>query len=775
MKRNSTQVTHVINSLSLANVIAFRLITVIVMLLLAINSIFGQLSSGLPAKFGIDGDLKNDYRLSGTFTAAASDDWFKMNSGTGIGVIDTTGTGAFKSSLAAGNNIAFSKGLAMPRYSIQNGYMMVDAKYARDYFGTASGAASDLTTFAGGQKNGDNPSIWVTRPGGASVANKSDIIDAYVHLRRDGSSTTAPNPSHLFAIVGISTTSAIGDRFFDAEFFAAKVEYNSATGIFSNTAPALTGGHTAWQFNLDGTVRTFGDMSLAFDFSATAVGQMYALIWVSHLDWSTVTPKNFAWESGGYYGVTGGYGYARVKAKTGSAPVFGSLNNAITTSTPWGTTAQTLGTSTNNYYSLNYDKAGFGEAAIDLTALGIDQALSPNYDPCLQPYATLLFKSRSSSSFTSSLQDFAGPYQLDPPVPSSAINPPGKLTCSNTSVTLSVQSYSDGAYYYWTNADGSPVTNGVGSTLTVTTPGTYTLNSSAFIGCPGSQESVSVPQDIFKPKATAMASNMLSPSQPTATLMGGDTTASKYSNANGSYQGLAWSWSGPSSYSATVQNPTTSVPGVYTLIVTEISNGCKDTAMTNVLDKSSSVLAASKLTLTADKANVKTVKVNWILRGENASSFELLRSVDGSNFETINSVKADVTANTYEFTFADDVSAITNTEVMYKLKWVTAAGKVEFSNIVRVSLNNKLTSALTIFPNPVVSATSISFTAAVSGSATLQIIDLAGKVVAQQQLTVSRGSNRFMVDGLSALNSGVYTARINNGNQILTTRMLKVK
>ena len=176
----------------------------------------------------------------------------------------------------------------------------------------------------------------------------------------------------MFATVGISTTSAIGDRFFDAEFFCSKLNYKSATGAFSNSGPALTGGHTVWQFNLDGSIKSFGDMALTFDFTSSNVNAMYVMIWVSYLDWSTLSPKNFDFVPYEYIGPWGGYGYARIKAKTGSKAVFGSMNGSQTTSTPWGTTAQTIGSASNSYYSLNYDVAHFGEASIDLTSLGID-------------------------------------------------------------------------------------------------------------------------------------------------------------------------------------------------------------------------------------------------------------------------------------------------------------------------------------------------------------------------------------------------------------------
>lgn len=772
MKTNFTSLTESLPVPTPLAKILNRSLVVVAMLFLLVKASLGQLSPGNPAKFGIDGDLKNDYRLNGSFTAAGSHDWFKMQAGTGMGVIDTTNTSAYKASLAAGNNISFSKGSSVARYSTVDNSILLDARYGRDYFGTSTGAASDLTTFAGGQKNGDNPTAWSTKPGGASVANKADIIDAYVHLRRNGTNMTSTNPSTLFATVGITTTSAIGDRFFDAEFYCSRVSYDNVTGKFSNTGSALTGGHTVWQFNLDGSVKNFGDMALTFDFTSSSVNSMYVMIWVSYTDWATLAPKNFDWTPYGYTGPWGGYGYARIQAKTGTTTVYGSMNGSQVTSTPWGTTAQTLGSASNNYYSLNYDIAQFGEAAIDLTSLGIDPALSAATNNCNPPFTRVIFKSRSSSSFTSALQDFAGPYEfLDAPVPSSSINNPAKLTCSTTSVTLSASSYAAGAYYYWTAADGSAISNSQSSSISVTKPGKYYLSSSAYYGCTETKDSVTVTQDVFQPTATAMASNILTSTATTATLLGGDTTASKYSG----YQGLTWAWSGPSSYSATTQNPTTSTPGIYTLIVTEISNGCKDTAMTNVLDQSANTLASSKIAFAANKAANETVALDWTVRGESVQNFELMRSVNGSEFSVIASFAADVNSPSYQIRYDDDVKGIPAAQLLYKVKFTTATGKIQFSNIETIRLDGFAVSGLNIFPNPVVSAVKISFQTSTAGQATIQLIDATGKVAYQNVVKVNGGTNTISITDFSKMTRGYYLVRIVSGTEISNGKMIITK
>ena len=85
-------------------------------ILLAINSTYvnAQLSNGgTLANFRIDADTKVGYAKFGTTTLLAynNDDWFLPTaySGTGKGVIDTTGASAFRTRLMAGDNISFSR------------------------------------------------------------------------------------------------------------------------------------------------------------------------------------------------------------------------------------------------------------------------------------------------------------------------------------------------------------------------------------------------------------------------------------------------------------------------------------------------------------------------------------------------------------------------------------------------------------------------------------------------------------------------------------------
>jgi hypothetical protein len=66
-----------------------------------------------------------------------------------------------------------------------------------------------------------------------------------------------------------------------------------------------------------------------------------------------------------------------------------------------------------------------------------------------------MVKTRSSSAFNASLQDFTGPYEfLDAPMPAAKINQPALLTCRVASQLLTPATYAEGAYYSWATTNG---------------------------------------------------------------------------------------------------------------------------------------------------------------------------------------------------------------------------------------------------------------------------------------------------------------------------------
>src|SRR5215510_2756463 len=159
-------------------------------LLFLIGPIISQAQGTTPivkANFGVDADLRANY-FNALITGAGDDWWNNGTAGTGRLVIDSTGAAAI---VAAYNSdvspwpvrmSSFWRGMSLPKFTIWNNRLWLDAIFVRDYHGT------DTTVFTVSSKNGESPALW--NPGIQAIPDKNDILDTYMHIRRAG-----PNPT----------------------------------------------------------------------------------------------------------------------------------------------------------------------------------------------------------------------------------------------------------------------------------------------------------------------------------------------------------------------------------------------------------------------------------------------------------------------------------------------------------------------------------------------------------------------------------------------------
>jgi len=332
-------------------------------------------------------------------------------------------------------------------------------------------------------------------------------------------------------------------------------------------------------------------MIVAINFSPGSVPVVDLRIWVSQTTVSTVTPAYFNF-TGTFDGASASptYGYASIVSKAGTTAWGSGISNYSTTaaqdttySTPWGT-----GNSTGaNNWGAQYQSQQFIEVGLNLTRIGVDPALYSALSPCQSLFSNIFFKSRSSNSFTSNMQDFVTPLVfLRDPVMDYGVKP-DTLRCNHTTGTIKITNNTTMGYYTWQTANG--VISGASSDssqLNITKPGTYIVSSSPAQGCPATRkDTVVIPIDTFPPVASVVVTLVGGlTSTGYLQLYGGNTTASNYATPFGGSQGLLWNWSGPHSFGSTVQNPRTvdTAWGTYQLIVTEKRNGCTAMASQNV-------------------------------------------------------------------------------------------------------------------------------------------------------------------------------------------------
>jgi hypothetical protein len=518
----------------------------------------------------------------------AGDDWF--SDAPNRRVIDTTNASYYRSLMQAGTNISFSKRMAVPLYTKLNGTLWLDATYGRDF--SAASFLKDSTTFTNACKNGDNPITW--NGGVSSFPNKNDLVDVYAHMRRAGLTIH----DSLWFFTGVSTYGTVGSSYYDVELYKNTFSYNQGTGTFTSAGPDA--GHTQWLFDAAGNLLQTGDMIVAVNFSPGSAPVVDVRIWVSQTTWSGVTPAYFNFNAN-FDGSTPAFGYASIVSKTGATAFGGGVSNYSTTAAQDTTLAAPWGTISAPGWSLNYAPQQFIEVGLNLSRIGVDPALytALGNSACQSLFSNIFFKSRASNSFTANMKDFVIPLTfLRTPVMDYSLQP-DTLRCNRATGTIQLTNNTTAGYYSWQTANGNiSATNADSSQIGINKPGTYIVSASPAEGCPVTRtDTVVIPIDTFPPVASV---NITLPGGFSyLQLTGGNIAASNYSTPFGGSNGLLWDWSGPKSFTSTMQSPQTpdTAWGTYQLIVTEKRNGCKDTAIKSVSIYEFSVLSTPDVEL----------------------------------------------------------------------------------------------------------------------------------------------------------------------------------
>jgi hypothetical protein len=155
-------------------------------------------------------------------------------------------------------------------------------------------------------------------------------------------------------------------------------------------------------------------------------------------------------------------------------------------------------------------------------------------------------------------------YLLQCVEPGASASVSSSITCTHPTVTLTGSSPTSGVTYSWSGPDG--FTSGAQSPV-IHLPGTYYLTVTSPSGGCTSTASIVVARDTVQPLAQASVSGIINCATPSVTLQ-----------ATTNITGATFWWIGPGSYTSPQQNPTVTVSGGYTLVVTNPANGCASTA-----------------------------------------------------------------------------------------------------------------------------------------------------------------------------------------------------
>jgi hypothetical protein len=156
----------------------------------------------------------------------------------------------------------------------------------------------------------------------------------------------------------------------------------------------------------------------------------------------------------------------------------------------------------------------------------------------------------------------------------------------------------------------------------------------------------------------------------------------------------------------------------------------------------------------------KTRKLSWTTYSEaNSIAFEILRSTDGNQFQTIGSVKAagqSTDQREYSFTDAELLPV-----AFYKIRFV-GEGEELFSNTVRVVGTE--TFSFQAFPNPATDQIRVQWDAPIGGAVEAVLRSMDGKALPLQVVAEAAGHLDLNLSGLPA---GLYWIEVQSGGVLL--------
>ena len=166
-------------------------------------------------------------------------------------------------------------------------------------------------------------------------------------------------------------------------------------------------------------------------------------------------------------------------------------------------------------------------------------------------------------------------------------------------------------------------------------------------------------------------------------------------------------------------------------------------------------------------------KLNWsVMNNTQIQYFEIQRSDDGNNFETIARVNStNLTQSSMQYSYNDPGSE--TGRKFYRIREVMSSGVKYYSNIISLAINSRIAFNVKPKPNPFINNLELDFHLESNSSVLIQLIDQSGRVVKQQRVAGNRGDNRTTISNLSTLAKGIYTVELKVDGQVLREKLIK--
>ncbi|MBT1699259.1 T9SS type A sorting domain-containing protein [Fulvivirgaceae bacterium PWU4] len=316
----------------------------------------------------------------------------------------------------------------------------------------------------------------------------------------------------------------------------------------------------------------------------------------------------------------------------------------------------------------------------------------------------------------------------------------GPITCANPSVQLGASSPTAEATYSWTGPENFSNNTQDPSVMVA---GTYTVTATNPSNSCTSTASVNVQRNVDAPGAniTVAGPNQITCVNGSVTLSGSSPTTD-----------VSYQWTGPSSFSSTVQNPVASAAGTYVLITRRTSNGCTSQAdYTVVLNNTRPGATASVL------GQLNCINSQVTLLGASQTSNVTYRWIGPTNSGFTSNEQSPVTSvkGGYTLTVTNTSNGCTSTTATSVIQSITLPANVSITPSTpsvlncsnqRVTLNGASTTSGVAYswtgPGPITNPLLASASVTQPGTYTLTVTNPANQCIATRNITIEQNIDK---------------------------------
>lgn len=167
----------------------------------------------------------------------------------------------------------------------------------------------------------------------------------------------------------------------------------------------------------------------------------------------------------------------------------------------------------------------------------------------------------------------------------------------------------------------------------------------------------------------------------------------------------------------------------------------------------------------------KKVDLQWELSMDHRLNLvEIESSSNGSQFRKIGSTNVNE-INQRNFFYTDNNPNEGN--AFYRLKMIGVNGTVSYSNILSFRSNREDNASFKIYPSAVESSATLNIKAGKTGSASLRLVDYAGRIVHQETLNLQEGANTLLLNKVGQVKPGNYIAVLEIDHSTYNQKILK--